>query len=102
MGHILFANDSAVIRSEYAGLIGRIAADIDKLAAAGVPVVVRITGYTDRRGSASYNDALGLRRAKAIYEALTGKLGPQARGLVRVEIERTSDPSKRMDGGPSQ
>ena len=91
LGQILFMDDSDAIRPEYMKMIERFAADIDKLAASGMPVVVRITGYTDRRGSEKYNDALGLRRAKSVYQAIAGRLSPDVRNNVRVEIDRSTD-----------
>ncbi len=48
-----------------------------------------VIGHADRRGSDSYNAALGLRRAKAVFEAIAAKLSAEARGKLRVDISDT-------------
>jgi outer membrane protein OmpA-like peptidoglycan-associated protein len=48
--------------------------------------VVSVTGHADPRGSDTYNTALGLRRAQAVFEAISAKLGPEARARLRVEL----------------
>ena len=87
LGTVLFDTDKSTIRPEFEEVIGKIAADIEKLGGG----VIGVVGHADRRGSLAYNDALGLRRAKAVYEAVAAKLGPEARGRLRVEI--SDDPT---------
>jgi outer membrane protein OmpA-like peptidoglycan-associated protein len=48
--------------------------------------VVGIVGHADRRGADAYNAALGLRRAKAVFDAIAAKLDPGVRSRLRVEI----------------
>ena len=47
--------------------------------------VVGIVGHADKRASDAYNMALGLRRARAVYDAIVQELNPEVRAKVRVE-----------------
>ena len=82
LGTVLFDTDKSAIKPEFAPVIEKIAADIEKLGGG----VVGVIGHADRRGSDAYNVALGLRRAKAVYEAIAARLGAEARSRLRVEI----------------
>jgi peptidoglycan-associated lipoprotein len=62
---IYFALDSDVVGEEFTGVV---AAHGKRLGAGGARV--RLEGHTDERGSDSYNNALGLRRAEAVKKAL--------------------------------
>lgn len=55
------------------------------------PVSVRVVGYTDDRGTASYNLALSRRRAHAVQRALRRGLGPGA-PPVRASGRGEADP----------
>ena len=48
--------------------------------------MVGVVGHTDVRASPAYTVALGLRRAKAVYEALERRLSPEVRARVRVDV----------------
>ena len=63
-------------------MIAKVAADIERLRGG----VVGIIGHADKRGSAEYNVALGMRRAKAVYEAIAAKLSPEVRSKLRVDF----------------
>uniref|UniRef100_UPI001F5A8967 Ig-like domain-containing protein n=1 Tax=Luteimonas aquatica TaxID=450364 RepID=UPI001F5A8967 len=82
LGTVLFDTAQAEVKPEFAPVIERIAADIDKQGGG----VIGVVGHADKRGASAYNDALGLRRAKAVYEAIAAKLSPQVRSKLRVEI----------------
>ncbi|WP_417474987.1 OmpA family protein [Luteimonas mephitis] len=82
LGTVLFDTDRADIKPEYMPLIEKLAADISKLDGG----VVGIVGHADRRGADAYNAALGLRRAKAVFDAIAAKLDPGVRSRLRVEI----------------
>src|SRR5690606_25032195 len=82
LGTVLFDTGKATIRSEFTPVIESIAADLEALGGG----VVGITGHADRRGPDAGNAALGLRRAKAVYEAIAARLGAEARRRLRVEI----------------
>ncbi|MBC7989408.1 MAG: DUF11 domain-containing protein, partial [Luteimonas sp.] len=82
LGTVLFDTGQAAIKPEYAPLIERLAADIESRKGGTVAVI----GHADRRGSDSNNAALGLRRAKAVFEAIAAKLSAEARGKLRVDI----------------
>jgi peptidoglycan-associated lipoprotein len=62
---IYFALDSDVVGEEFAAVV----AAHGKRVGAGA-AKVRLEGHTDERGSDSYNNALGLRRAEAVKKAL--------------------------------
>ena len=82
LGTVLFDTDTAEIRPGFLPLLGKIAQDISKLDGG----VVGIVGHADRRGANGYNAALGLRRAKAVFEAIAERLDPGVRSRLRVEI----------------
>ncbi|MBP7370907.1 MAG: OmpA family protein, partial [Arenimonas sp.] len=86
LGSILFENDQSNIRPQYNVVIDNIAADVEKMAKLNMPIVINIVGYTDRRGTSSYNESLGLRRAKSVYDAVAAKLSVEARSKLRVEL----------------
>jgi outer membrane protein OmpA-like peptidoglycan-associated protein len=88
LGSVLFGDDSAVIRPQYETVIATLAGDIEKLITSGKPLVISVEGYADRRGTVSYNESLGLRRAKSVYDAIAIKLSPESRSRIRVEISK--------------
>ncbi|AKC86182.1 hypothetical protein WQ53_04735 [Pseudoxanthomonas suwonensis] len=83
LGTVLFDTDKSAIKPEFAPVIERIAADIERLGGGTVGVV----GHADRRGSDAYNLALGLRRANAVHEAIASLLSAEARSRLRVEVD---------------
>ena len=83
LGTVLFDTDMATIRAEFAPLLDAIAAALERSGGGGVVIV----GHADRRGSHAYNSALGMQRAKAVFDALAGRLSASARATLRVEIE---------------
>jgi large repetitive protein len=94
-GTVLFDTDKAQIKPQFLPIIEKVAADIEQLKGG----VIAVVGHTDSRGSVQYNIALGLRRAKAVFDAVAAKLTPAARDKLRVEI--SSNPTAPVDG-PSQ
>ncbi|MDH5823899.1 OmpA family protein [Luteimonas sp. RD2P54] len=87
LGTVLFDTDRAQIRPEFAPLLERVAARLEAMGGGAIAVV----GHADVRGSHAYNAELGLRRARAVYQALAERLSPQARAQVRVES--SNDPT---------
>ena len=83
LGEVLFDTDKSVIKPEYEPLLDRIAAAIEAVGAGRVTVV----GHADLRGSVEYNQALGLRRANAVYQRISQRLSPEARSKLSVEVE---------------
>lgn len=69
---IEFGYDSADIRSDSHGLLGRIA---DVLNTRTDITRIRVEGHTDSRGSDSYNQALSQRRADSVMQYLTSRGG---------------------------
>jgi outer membrane protein OmpA-like peptidoglycan-associated protein len=61
---------------------------------------IHIDGHTDSRGPASYNDALGERRAGTVRDALRRLLGGGGENLVARSFgeRRPCDQNYRMDG----
>lgn len=84
---VLFAFGSATLRPAARGRI-RAAADAVRTA---TPRAVRITGYTDSRGSKAYNLRLSRRRAVSVRRALAAVLGETAPTL-RTAGRGESDP----------
>ncbi len=82
LGTFLFDTDKAAIKPEYSALIAKLAADIQSRNGG----VIAVIGHADRRGSDTYNTALGLRRAKAVFDAIAAGLSPEARAKLRVDI----------------
>jgi uncharacterized repeat protein (TIGR01451 family) len=83
LGEIFFDTDKSTIRPEFDGLIKEIAARIEAVGNGKVTV----TGHADLRGSVEYNQALGLRRANAVFERISKLLSPEARAKLSVEVE---------------
>ncbi|HEY0660913.1 MAG TPA: OmpA family protein [Lysobacter sp.] len=87
LGTVLFDTGQAAIKPEFEPLLDKIAAALERMDGGAVAIV----GHTDVRGSYDYNVALGMRRAKAVYDALAKRLSPQVRAKVRVEA--SNDPA---------
>ncbi len=87
LGHVLFDTDKSAIRPEFGPLLDQMAQALDRRGEG----VVTLIGHTDVRGSHAYNTALGLRRAKAVQEALAQRLSPEVRARVRVDV--SNDPT---------
>lgn len=83
LGTVLFDTDAATIKPQYQPLLQRIARYLEEMDISQV----RITGHADPRASASYNHALGLRRARSVYEAIAAALAPGMRTRLRVESD---------------
>jgi outer membrane protein OmpA-like peptidoglycan-associated protein len=101
LGQVLFDTDRATLRPEFAPVIAKLASDIEAWVKSGKPAVISVVGHADRRGSSAHNDALGLRRAKAVYDAIAAQLSPEARAQLRVEVN--ADPTAPLPvEGPSR
>ncbi|WP_241045844.1 OmpA family protein [Pseudoxanthomonas sp. LH2527] len=83
LGTVLFDTDKATIRPEFVPLLDAMAAALERKGGGDVVIV----GHADRRGPHAYNAVLGMQRAKAVFDALAGRLGATARSALRVEIE---------------
>ncbi|MFZ5635477.1 MAG: DUF7507 domain-containing protein, partial [Pseudomonadota bacterium] len=94
LGTVLFETDRAEIKPEYAPLIRRIA---DYLVASGSHRVA-VVGHADKRGAEDYNVALGMRRAKAVYEALAAALPAELRSGLRVDVNEDPAAPAGMNG----
>ncbi|WP_416464631.1 OmpA family protein [Sphingomonas sp. VDB2] len=75
---LLFATEESTLIPDQKMAIGRLSAVLAGVGIRGA----RVEGHTDSTGSASYNDALSLRRAQAVADALVG--GGMARPAMRV------------------
>ncbi|MFC4878280.1 DUF7507 domain-containing protein [Microbulbifer halophilus] len=83
LGTLLFDTDSAEIRPDYRDLIRTLAGQIEARGGGWITIV----GHTDRRASAEYNRRLGLRRARAVYDAIAAEIAPETRAHLRVEVD---------------
>ncbi|MBS0225588.1 MAG: DUF11 domain-containing protein, partial [Proteobacteria bacterium] len=86
LGTVLFDTDKSAIRPEFEALLDTVAAELEKRGGG----VIALVGHTDIRASHAYNTQLGLRRAKAVYEALTKRMKPEMRAKVRIDINDDS------------
>ena len=84
LGTVLFDTDKSAIKPAFEPLLDKVAAALETRGGG----MVELAGNTDVRGSHAYNAELGLRRARAVYEALAKRLKPETRTKVRVEINR--------------
>jgi len=87
LGTVLFDTDKSAIRPEFEALLDKVAAALERMGGGSIAIV----GHTDVRASHAYNTALGMRRARAVYEALATRFGPEVRARVRVEA--SNDPT---------
>jgi len=94
LGALLFDTDASTIQSRFDPLLDEVA----RLLAASGGETVAIIGHADRRASREYNAALGLRRARAVYEALAQRLPPDVRARLKVEVQ--ADPAASLDAPP--
>ena len=97
LGTVLFDTDRDAIKPEFAALLDRIAAHLEQADGGTVSIV----GHADVRGADGYNLALGMRRAKAVYEALAQRLSPETRQQVRVEAELVEAESSNEPAAPA-
>ena len=86
----LFGFDSAVLSAEGQQAVQGILAQVREAAQVQS---IRVTGYTDRIGSASYNQALSQRRADAVRNALVqggvpaGSISAEGRGAAEPIVQ---------------
>ncbi|KAB8164906.1 DUF11 domain-containing protein [Lysobacter maris] len=83
LGTVLFDTDKATIKPQYRPLLERVAQVIGEIGT----TQIAITGHTDLRASDAYNLDLGLRRARAVFDEIAGKLDPEVRNKLRIEVE---------------
>jgi large repetitive protein len=94
IGTVLFETDRAEIKPEYRPLITKIAAYLEEIGTNHVAVV----GHADKRGSEEYNVALGVRRAKAVFEAIAEALPAELRSKLRVDFNDDPAAPAGMNG----
>ncbi len=87
LGTVLFDTDKSAIKPGFRPLLDKIAAALKQMQGGRVS----IAGHTDVRGSNAYNTALGMRRAKAVFDALAERLDADTRSKLRVDI--ANDPA---------
>ena len=84
---VMFRFDVDTIDPQYEGLLDRVAARLTLYDKTQVAVV----GHADEVGSLSYNQALSLRRAQAVYDALVARGVPATR--LSVEARGETEPT---------
>ena len=87
LGSVLFDTDRATIRAGHEALLDSVA---KRAAECGCAIV--LTGHADVRGGSGHNQALALRRADAVRQAIEARLTPEQRTRVRVETEGAAAP----------
>jgi len=94
---VFFDLDSSEITADSAEIIRR-AADVARASGAAA---IEVVGHTDTSGSNAYNDALSVRRAEAVRDALVAN-GVQS-GAISLEGRGESDPLvSTADGVPEE
>ncbi|WP_282296333.1 OmpA family protein [Stenotrophomonas sp. PS02289] len=96
VGTVLFDTDSAQIRPAMQPLLARIAQDLEQRGGGRLVIV----GHADVRGAVPYNQALGMRRAEAVYAALREQLSPAVRD--KVQVDASADPAAPLDARPTR
>jgi uncharacterized repeat protein (TIGR01451 family) len=94
LGTVLFDTDQATIKPHYHDLIVAIATELNKLGQGAIGVI----GRADVRGDNDYNAQLGLRRAKAVSEAIAAELTPGVRQKVRLDITEDTNANTGVGG----
>ncbi|MGE8278850.1 MAG: OmpA family protein [Stenotrophomonas sp.] len=84
LGTVLFDTDKADIRDEFGPLLDTVARALEAMGGGRVAII----GHTDVRASHAYNLALGMRRARAVHDALAARVSAETRAKLRVEAER--------------
>jgi outer membrane protein OmpA-like peptidoglycan-associated protein len=85
IGSVLFDTDSDRLRAGSDAVLDAIARAVGDVACGCSEIVV--TGRADVRGDAEYNQALSLRRANAVREAIEARMTPAQRARLRVVAE---------------
>ena len=80
---MFFDTDKSIIKPEFDALLDRVAASIEAVGAGRVTIV----GHADLRASVEYNQALGMRRAQAVYDRISKRLSPEAIKKLSVDVE---------------
>lgn len=94
LGQVLFEVDSHEIRAQYLPLLDAIAERLTRIHG----VTVAIVGRTDQSGPDALNHRLGLRRARAVFDALAARLPEPLRQELRVELVDDSDDAAAKGG----
>ncbi|MDH3900078.1 MAG: OmpA family protein, partial [Gammaproteobacteria bacterium] len=92
VGEVFFETGSAEIRSGYRATVEKMAEAIRRYRCG----VITIEGHTDTRGSRTYNQALGLRRAESVEQALRKLLGDALMQEVEIQVQPVTN---AHDGG---
>ena len=93
LGEVLFVTDQAQVREQYLPLMSDLAALFRQRLASGQQTLgINIVGHADRRGSVAYNQALGMRRARAVFDAIASQLTADERSRLRVEFVDDASP----------
>lgn len=96
LGTVLFDNDKASIRPEFNALLAQVATALAETGGG----VIGIVGHTDVHGRYDYNVDLGLRRARAVQEAINARLPAALRGRVEVQVD--ADPHAPLDSAAQE
>jgi uncharacterized repeat protein (TIGR01451 family) len=83
LGQVFFDTDKSKIKPEFDALLDKVAAQIEAVGGGRVSVV----GHADLRASVEYNQALGMRRANAVFERISQRLSPEARANLSVDVD---------------
>lgn len=92
---LLFASDESVLIPAQHGVIGAMARTLVAVDITGA----RVEGHTDSTGTAAYNEALSLKRAQAVADALgSGGMAPGALRVLGMGARLPVDSNRSADG----
>ena len=94
LGKILFESDKSTIKAKYQPLLDSIAKQLVNAESGHLA----ITGFADNSASEDYNLALGLRRAKAVFEQLKTRMPAEVWEKLTIKIQKLQIENSMTEG----
>ena len=94
LGKILFESDKSTIKAKYQPLLDSIAKQLVNAESGHLA----ITGFADNSASEDYNLALGLRRAKAVFEQLKTRMPAEVWEKLTIKIQKLQIENSMKEG----
>ena len=94
LGKILFESDKSTIKAKYQPLLDSIAKQLVNAERGHLA----ITGFADNSASEDYNLALGLRRAKAVFEQLKTRMPAEVWEKLTIKIQKLQIENSMTEG----
>ena len=94
LGKVLFESDKSTIKAKYQPLLDSIAKQLVNAENGHLA----ITGFADNSASEDYNLALGLRRAKAVFEQLKTRMPAEVWEKLTIKIQKLQIENSMKEG----